>query len=242
MTSSVPPQVFDDGLTLEVSKDADALAARCAKWIAAILATASVDHERCVVAISGGRSPWPMFRRLVNDPSVPWSQVHIVQVDERIAPLGHPDRNWTEAVDVFGTILPPEQLHAMPVEDGDLARACDRYAHLIESLTDEAGLCIAHLGLGADGHTASLFPNDPILNVDDRLVALTGEEHAGRRRMSLTYRGLSRSQHILWQIQGDEKSSVLARVLAADCSIPAARVRRDTAMMMVDAAAMGCEN
>ena len=242
MTSSRRSEVFDDGLTLEVMEDADAIAVRGANWIAATLTGASADHGRCVLAISGGRSPWPMFRRLANDPSVPWSQVHIVQIDERIAPLGHPDRNWTEAIGVFGSVLPQDQLHAMPVEDDDLDAACVRYAHVIESLAGNAGLCIAHLGLGADGHTASLFPDDSILDVHNRTVALTGAVHAGRRRMSLTHLGLSQFEHVLWQVQGAEKSDMLARLLAGDTSIPAARVRRDTALVMADAASTGQAN
>jgi 6-phosphogluconolactonase len=239
MTSSIWPEVFDDGLTLDVMPDADALTARCASWIAATLTAASDNHARCVLAISGGRSPWPMFRRLASDSSVPWSQVHIVQVDERIAPLGHADRNWTQAAEVFGAVLPPEQLHPMPVEDEDLVSACGRYAELIQSLADDAALCIAHLGLGADGHTASLFPNDSILDVNDQVVALTARLHGGRRRMSLTYRGLSQFSHVFWHIQGAEKSDMLSQLLAAHNSIPATKVRRDTAHVMADDAAMG---
>jgi 6-phosphogluconolactonase len=233
--------VLDDGMTIEVLPDADAIALRGASWIAGTLVNAVASRKRCVLAISGGRSPWPMFRRLVMDPSVPWERVHIMQVDERIAPDRDVDRNWTQAALVFGGVVPDGNLHPMPVGDEDLESACDRYAALLEKLTGGDGLCIAHLGLGPDGHTASLIPDDPILDVQDRLVALTSREHAGRRRMSMTFRVLAQASHILWQVSGGGKAVMLKRLIAGDEGIPAARVRRDTALVLADAAAMGSQ-
>ncbi|MDP6310526.1 MAG: 6-phosphogluconolactonase [Phycisphaerales bacterium] len=239
MTPLPGSRVLDDGMTIEVLPDADAIALRGAGWIAGTLVHAVASRKRCVLAISGGCSPWPMFRRLVMDSSVPWERVHIMQVDERIAPDGDVDRNWTQAARVFGGVVPDGNLHPMPVGDEDLESACDRYAALLEKLTSGDGLCIAHLGLGPDGHTASLFPCDLILEVQDRSVALTSHEHAGRRRMSLTYRVLAHARHLLWQVQGAGKMAMLSRLIEGDGSIPAARVRRDTSLVLADAAAMG---
>jgi 6-phosphogluconolactonase len=228
-------------MMIEVLPDADAIALRGASWIAGTLTSAAALRPRCVLAVSGGRSPWPMFRRLVMDPSVPWERVHIMQVDERIAPDGDVDRNWSQAALVFGGVVPDDNLHPMPVGDEDLESACDRYAVLLEKLTGGDGLCIAHLGLGPDGHTASLFPCDSILDVEDRSVALTSHEHAGRRRMSMTYRALAHAQHLLWQVQGTDKVAMLSSLIAGDEGIPAARVRRDTALVLADSAAMGSQ-
>lgn len=239
MTPLPGSRVLADGLTLEILQDADAVAIRAASWIAGTLIRVGSSHARCVLAISGGRSPWPMFRRLAEDTAVPWERVHLMQVDERVAPGGHPDRNWTEAARTFGPVVPAANLHPMPVEESDLESACDRYAALLDELTAGHGPCIAHLGLGPDGHTASLFPFDPILDVQDRTVAMTANQHGGRRRMSLTYRGLANAHRLLWQVQGADKAAMLARLVGGDEGIPAARVRRDTALVMADVAAFG---
>jgi 6-phosphogluconolactonase len=241
MTPLSGSRVLEDGMTIEVLQDASAIAIRGSSWIASTLTSAAASRPRCVLAVSGGRSPWPMFRRLACDPSVPWDRVHIVQVDERIAAEGDADRNWTEAIRVFGSVVPAENLHPMPVEDQDFDSACNRYASMLTRLTGDRGLCIAHLGLGPDGHTASLFPGDPILDVQDRLVALTSQEYAGRRRMSMTFRVLAQASHILWQVSGGGKRVMLKRLIAGDEGIPAARVRRDTALVLADSAAMGSQ-
>lgn len=228
-------------MTIEVLQDAEAIAIRGASWVAGTLIRVAASRPRCVLAISGGRSPWPMFRRLAMDPAVPWDRVHILQVDERIAPDGDVDRNWTETQHVFGSVVPSENLHPMPVQSEDLEAAGEQYATLLDELTGGRGLCVAHLGLGADGHTASLFPDDSILDVQARSVAVTSRPHAGRRRMSLTFPALSRAHHLLWQIQGSDKAIMLGRLIDGDVGIPAGRVRRDTALVLADAAAMGIE-
>jgi 6-phosphogluconolactonase len=179
-----------------------------------------------------------MLRDLAGE-QVPWEAVHLVQVDERVAPAGHPDRNLTHLRDSLLTRVPlrPEQIHAMPVEAPDLTAAAESYA---QSLRDLAGsppvLDLVHLGLGPDGHTASLVPGDPVLNVTDADVALTGA-YQGRRRMTLTYPILNRSRHILWLVTGGDKAGPLARLRGADSSIPAGRVRQDHGRVLADRAA-----
>jgi len=242
MTPLSGSRTLADGLTLEILQDTHTIELRAASWIAGTLIRVASSQSRCVLAISGGRSPWPMFGRLAEDPAVPWDRVHIMQVDERVAPEGHPDRNWTEAARTFGPVVPASNLHPMPVEARDLEAACDRYARLLEKLTAGHGLCIAHLGLGTDGHTASLFPTDSILEVRNRAVAITGNEHGGRRRMSLTFPALANAHRLLWQVQGASKAEMLARLLAGDERIPAGRVRRDTALVIADVAASSSED
>jgi 6-phosphogluconolactonase len=229
--------VFEDGLRLEVLQDAEAVADRGAEWLADRLAGLIEANGFAVLAISGGRSPWPMFRRLVSNESITWKDVHIVQVDERVAPAGDADRNWTMASEVFGGVVPQHNLHPMPVEDESLDLAANLYADLLGSLTKGSGIGIVHLGLGADGHTASLFPGDDVLHVQNRAVAVTDQPHMGRRRMTLTLPAIDCAQHVLWQVVGSDKSLMLKKLVDQDRSIPATAVRRGMAMILADVAA-----
>jgi 6-phosphogluconolactonase len=179
-----------------------------------------------------------MLRALANE-KVPWESVHVVQVDERVAPAGDADRNLSHLRESLLKQAPlrPDQIHAMPVEASDLEAAAKRYAL---SLREIAGtppvLDLAHLGLGPDGHTASLVPGDPVLNVTDSDVALTGV-YQERRRMTLTYPMLNRSRRILWLVTGSDKVAALARLRDGDASIPAGRIKRDQALVLADRAA-----
>jgi 6-phosphogluconolactonase len=177
--------------------------------------------------------------RALADEKVPWDNVHLFQVDERMAPAGHPDRNFTHLHEALLTrvVLRREQIHAMPVDEPDLEAAADRYARLLVEIAGAPPvLDLVHLGLGPDGHTASLVPGDSDLEVADRDVALTGV-YQGRRRMTLTYPVINRSRRILWVVTGKEKAAPLARLLDADRSIPAGRVRQDQGLVLADRAA-----
>jgi 6-phosphogluconolactonase len=192
------------------------------------------------MAVSGGHTPWLMLRGLASE-DVPWESVHLVQVDERVAPAGHPDRNLTHLRESLleHAPLPPGQLHAMPVELPDLAAAATRYALTLREIAGSPPvLDLVHLGLGPDGHTASLVPADPVLDVTDSDVAPTGV-YQGRRRMTLTYPILNRSRRVMWLVTGREKAEMLGRLRAGDESIPAGRVRRDQALVLADRAAAG---
>jgi 6-phosphogluconolactonase len=180
-----------------------------------------------------------MLRHLAGE-KVPWEQLHLVQVDERIAPAGHPDRNLTHLRESLLTRvpLPPEQIHAMPVESPDLEAAARAYSKtLLEIAGSEPVLDLVHLGLVPDGHTASLVPGDPVLDVTDRDVALTGL-YQGRRRMTLTYPMINRSRHILWLVTGADKAGPLKRLRDVDATIPAGRVRHDQALVLADRVAV----
>src|SRR5262249_33831094 len=173
---------------------------------------------------------------------VPWDSVHVVQVDERVAPAGDPDRNLAHLRESLLVHAPlgPEQIHAMPVESPDLEAAAADYAKRLATLAGSPPVIdLAHLGLGPDGHTASLVPGDPVLDVADRDVALTGGVYQGRRRMTLTYPVLDRARRVLWLVTGSEKVGMLERLLAGDRSIPAGRVRREHALVLADGAAAG---
>jgi 6-phosphogluconolactonase len=227
-------------MKIEILADADTVARKAAALVAAEARTAAAARGRFLMAVSGGHTPWLMLRALASE-DVPWESVHVVQVDERVAPAGHPDRNLTHLRESLLEHAPlrPGQLHAMPVESPDLAEAATRYAHTLRELAGSPPvLDLVHLGLGPDGHTASLVPGDPVVDVTDADVALTGV-YQGRRRMTLTYSILNRSRRILWLVTGSEKVGMLGRLCAGDESIPAGRVRQDRALVLADRAAAG---
>jgi 6-phosphogluconolactonase len=228
---------------IEILPDAKVVARKAAEIIAAEARVAVAEHGRFIMAVSGGHTPWQMLRALASE-EVPWEGVHVVQVDERVAPAGDPDRNLTHLRESLLEHAPlrPEQLHAMPVESPDLDAAAKRYAMTLREIAGSpAVLDLAHLGLGPDGHTASLIPGDPVLDVTDVDVALTGV-YQDRRRMTLTYPMLNRSRRILWLVTGSDKVDALTRLRDGDLSIPAGRIQKDQAMVLADRAAAHVES
>jgi len=229
-------------MRMEVLSDAEAVAKKAAAVIAKKARAAVAARGRFLMAVSGGNTPWSMLRALA-DEAVLWEAVHVVQVDERVAPSGHRDRNLTHLREALLEHAPlrEEQIYPMPVEASDLETAAAAYS---QTLRDIAGtppvLDLAHLGLGPDGHTASLVPGDPVLKVVGRDVAIT-EVYQGRTRMTLTYPLLNRSQNILWVVTGTEKVLMLKRLLEGDVSISAGGIRRDSALIIADRAAAGEE-
>lgn len=217
-------------LRVEILSDPEAVAERGAEYVAERARAAVDEHGRFTLAVSGGRTPWAMFAHLTG--KMPWEKVTIYQVDERVAPEGDPDRNLTQ----LRASLPPggaADVRAMPVEAHDLEAAAADYAAALPAALD-----LVHLGLGPDGHTASLVPGDPVLDVLDRDVAVTGPYQA-RRRMTLTYPTLNRACQILWLVTGEDKVDALARLRAGDTSIPGGRVSSANALVIADAAAAG---
>jgi len=215
---------------LEVLEDPAAVHSRGADLIAEAAREAVSERGGFALAASGGRDPWEMYGQL-EDRELPWGSTAIFQVDERIAPPGSDQRNLTHliaslSIGAQGSIKP------MPVNDPDPEAAADRYA---ESLPE--ALDLAHLGLGPDGHTASLVPGDPVLEVTDKRVAVTSGEYQGVRRMTLTLPELARTRRLLWIITGEEKREPLGRLLAGDRSIPAGRVNSQDSLILADRAA-----
>ncbi|HSE15194.1 MAG TPA: 6-phosphogluconolactonase [Candidatus Deferrimicrobium sp.] len=224
----------------EVLPDAGAVAIRAAERIARVAREAVKERGRCALAFSGGATPWRAFRALAGE-DVPWSLVHLFQVDERVAPPGDPERNYTHMKEALSDriAIPSANIHPMPMEEEDLDEAARRYEAI---LRDVAGtppvLDLVQLGLGEDGHTASLFPGDPALRAVDTEVVVTGL-YKGRRRMSLTFPAINRARRILWLITGGGKTAVLERLRAGDRSIPAGHVRSDRVVLLSDTAAAG---
>jgi 6-phosphogluconolactonase len=225
-------------MEIEILDDAEAVAQRAARVIADAAWDAITTRGLFVMAISGGHTPWIMLRDL-SAMGIPWRAVHIVQVDERVAPEGHADRNLThlrESLMNHGR-MPSDQLYAMPVESADLDAAAGFYAQTLGRIAGAPPvLDLVHLGLGPDGHTASLVPDDAVLEVQDRDVALSGP-YQGRRRMTLTYPVLNRARRVLWVVTGAEKAAMVNRLLDGDQSIPAGRIDSDHALLLADCAA-----
>jgi 6-phosphogluconolactonase len=225
-------------MKIEIFPDADAVAQAAAKFIAAEARNAVSIRGQFTFAVSGGKTPWQMLRALANE-SVPWAGVHIFQVDERVAPAGDADRNLTHLRESLLSHAPlrEEQIHAMPVNETDLEAAAASYARTLQQFAGSPPvLDLVHLGLGADGHTASLVPGDPVLEVAYRDVAMTGI-YQKRRRMTLTYPLLKRTRKILWVVTGTEKAEMLVRLRRGDGLIPAGHLGREQDLALADSAA-----
>lgn len=220
-------------IELEVAGDERAAARRAAELIAAAGAAAAAERNVFELAMSGGRSPWAMLAILGELEEMPWDRTELFQVDERVASPGSQDRNLTHMV--LGLSMEHQlTLRPMPVTQRDLDGAAREYE---TSLPDRFDLI--HLGLGPDGHTASLVPGDPVLAVRDRRVAMTGGSCQGHPRMTVTYPELESARRILWLVTGPDKREPLQQLLAGDESIPAGRVRNEAMVVVADEAAAG---
>jgi 6-phosphogluconolactonase len=227
-------------MEIKILASAESVAREGATIIAAAARAAVAARGRFILAVSGGNTPWLMLRDLARE-DIPWNGVHVAQVDERVAPAGHPDRSLTHLRENLLERAPlhPEQVYAMPVEASDLEAAASRYAQTLRGIAGSPPVFdLVHLGLGPDGHTASLVPGDAVLEVTDADVAPTGV-YQGRQRMTLTYPMINRSRRILWLVTGNDKVGMLTRLRDGDGSIPAGRVAQDNALVIADRAAVG---
>ncbi|MCC7325888.1 MAG: 6-phosphogluconolactonase [Burkholderiales bacterium] len=227
-------------MQVDILANDDAVAESAARFIAAQAAAAIAARGRFTLAVSGGRTPWQMLRALASE-SVDWTNVHVFQVDERVAPPGDPDRNLTHIRDSLLTrvAIPRANVHPMPVEATDLADAAARYAQTLATIAGTPPMLdLVHLGLGADGHTASLVPGDPVLEENFLDVSVT-QPYLGHRRMTLTYPVLDRARCVLFVVTGSEKVGALRLLRAGDRHIPAARVTGERTTIIADAAAAG---
>ncbi len=215
---------------LEVAPDPAAVAKRAAAYVTELARTAVGAHGRFTFAVSGGHTPWAMFAELAQE-NVPWADVELFQVDERVVPDGDPDRNLAHLRASIGDA--PARVHPMPVTEPDLEAAAAGYSTVLPQQFD-----LVHLGLGPDGHTASLVPGDPVLGVTHELVALT-EPYQGHRRMTLTYPALARADQLLWLVTGEDKRDALAKLLGGDKTIPAGRVLATRSLVLADEQAAG---
>ena len=225
---------------MEILSDPEVVAQEAAARIAAEARAAVAERGVFVMAVSGGHTPWVMLRALAGE-DVPWAKVYVTEVDERVAPAGDPDRNLTHLRESLLQHAPllPEQIYAMPVESSDLQSAAVQYAAVLAKIAGSPPvLDLVHLGLGPDGHTASLVPGDPVLEINNADIGVTGI-YQGRRRMTMTFPIINRARQVLWLITGEEKVGMLARLREGDRSIPAGRVDQERALVLADRAATG---
>lgn len=217
---------------IEVAKDLEALAHQAARWITDL---AGNSHGRFAVCLSGGSTPRRLYRLLAESPfrdALPWECVHWFWGDERFVPWDHEDSNYgmVRAAMLARAPAPAQNIH--PIETtgapADAARAYERVLksyYGAETLEPARPLFdVQLLGLGPDGHTASLFPGTSVLGEHHRWVA----EVVGAKpevRITLTYPALESSRHTAFLVAGADKRGMLARALAGDQALPAARLR-----------------
>lgn len=215
---------------LHVYESADEVAKAAATYVAQRMGALAERELPFTFALSGGKSPWLMFDELANE-DVAWEKVRIFQVDERVVPEDDDLRNLKHLrSSLHGT---DAVIEPMDVNSDDLEAATQRYAVALPERFD-----LVHLGLGPDGHCASLIPGDPVLEITDRLVALSGP-YQDSIRMTLTYPALARADQLLWLVTGEDKRDALAKLLQHDPSIPAGRVVASASLIIADRAAMG---
>lgn len=220
-------------IELEVAGDERAASRRAAELIAGAGAEAATARGRFAFAMSGGRSPWAMLAILGGLEQMPWGATELFQVDERVAAPGDEARNLTHMV--LGLSMDHQaSLRPMPVTQRDLETAARDYEAQLPDRFD-----LIHLGLGPDGHTASLVPGDPVLDIADRRVAMTESAYQDHHRMTLTYPALNEARRIVWLVTGPDKVEALQKLLAGDESIPAGRVHNDNIILVADEAAAG---
>ena len=222
-------------ISLEVRPDAMAVACRAAAIIAERGRAAVTERGRFLLALSGGKTPSRMFPMLADEP-MPWTDTHVFQVDERVAPAGDSARNLIPLQKNFlkSGVLPEANLHAMPVQQADLTAAAAQYAAELYGIAANPPVFdLIHLGLGSDGHTASLAPAAPALDIRDEDVVVT-DVYAGWQRMTFTYRVLDNARLVLWIVTGADKATRLAQLMAGDVRIPAGRVRANNMIVLAD--------
>jgi 6-phosphogluconolactonase len=225
-------------MKIQVLADAAAVAKAGAAVLAEAARAAVTARGVCTMALSGGRTPWVMLRALEEE-DLPWQQVKILQADERVAPPDSPDRNLMHLRETLlaRVPLPPDNLYPMPVEASDLSAAAAAYARTLEAVAGNPPvLDLIHLGLGPDGHTASLVPGDPVLEVANAWVGTTGA-YQQHQRMTLTYPVLNRARAILFVVTGEEKADALSRLCRRDPTIPAGRIENANVTVLADRAA-----
>lgn len=223
--------------TLKVLDTPENVASAAAVYIGELAQHCISERGRFSIALSGGTTPWQMLRSLSGQ-AHDWDRWHVFQVDERVAPADDESRNLLQIrknfTDKTGTGI---RLHAMAVEAPNLDAAADRYSSELQAHCGHPPvLDLVQLGMGADGHTASLVPGDPVLDVEHADVAISAT-YQGCRRMTLTYPVINRARHVAWLITGGGKTPALRQMLQQDTSIPAARVSQEHAVVFADNAA-----
>ena len=225
-------------MTLEIFNNSDEVAEKAAQYIEEKMRTAILTKGSFTMAISGGKTPWQMLK-ILSKAKLRWEKVFLFQVDERVAPDGNEERNLTQlfkSIEGSG-IMTRINVFPMHVISENLAEETKAYSEVIQRVTENGELDLIHLGMGADGHTASLIPGDSVCEVADADIAMTADPYQGRMRMTITYPLINRAKEVLWLVTGEEKAEMLQRLLQQDPSIPAGKVNPTNATIFADQAA-----
>lgn len=222
-----------------VAEDAAALARLAAEWLAGEVALACVLRGQCSLALAGGSTPQPVYEALAEAPlrdTVPWDRLRVYFGDERAVPPDHPESNYRMVrAALLGRVpLPPASIHRMEAEASDLEGAADRYATLLPDTLD-----VLVLGVGSDGHTASLFPGSPALGEARRKVVPVAAPASPARRLTITPPVVARARRVVVLAAGPDKAKAVARALQAAGSVDEtpARLARDGVWFLDRAAA-----
>ena len=200
-----------------------------AAWAALV-----VEAAPRTIALSGGGTAAACYRALAGRAEeVAWSEVTVLFGDERWVPAGDPDSNERLAREALLDHVHPAAVRSMASAAAELEDAADAYAAVVASL---APLDVIHLGLGEDGHTASLFPGSPALEEHLALVVATGDDLHPHRRLTLTYPGIATGRLVVVTVAGSDKAPAWARLCAGE-DVPAARIGAEQVVWLVDPAA-----
>lgn len=215
-----------EGKELIMCRDAGELSQRAAELFVALAKEAVAATGRFTVALSGGSTPKALFSLLVSDwflPRVAWSKVYLFWGDERCVPPDHPDSNYgvARAAMLDKAPIPPQNVFPMPTESEDAERIAAEYQ---QTLREFFGLAeggqprfdLILLGMGEDGHTASLFPGTPALEETERLVTAHYVEKLRAHRITLTIATINQAASIVFLISGTSKASALREVLEGE--------------------------
>ena len=227
-----------------VAQDAEAAAKYVATLCRDALRDATAARGSGSLCLAGGATPTRLYEQLAAGAShdeVPWGDVEFFFSDERDVPPDHAESNYRMARQLLLDRLPAraDRVHPMCIDPDDPeASARDYERTLAEHVAADADgvpmLDFVLLGIGADGHTASLFPDSPMLDAGDRWVMTTAVPHFGRRRMSLTLRLLNAARHVVMLVTGAEKSAIVRDVLGGHRDdLPAALVAPATGKLTV---------
>ena len=220
-------------MQVRVSATAEGAAEDAAAYVAARAVEAIEERGRFVWAVSGGSTPGAFLAALALHDRVDWANTHLFQVDERIAATGSDDRNDTMIRDRFVTARPDANYHPMPVVAASLGAALVDHLTDLERLAGEpARLDLVQLGLGGDGHTASLIPGDPVLEAAGDL-ATTGL-YNGTRRVTMTAPLLNRARERLFLVTGAGKDEALGQLAERDPNIPGSLISDADTVLVTD--------
>lgn len=209
---------------LEILSDKPALVQRALTLVVEAIHSAIADHDYCTLALAGGSTPKPLYSGLAEQ-DLPWEKLYIFWGDERYVPLDHPDSNggMAKAAWLDRVPIPPDHLLYAPTLEGDPAVSARQYEAMVKSIfgglqglgpSQVPRFDLILLGMGDDGHTASLFPHTEALKVNDRLITVGYK--GNNPRLTFTAPLINHSHRVMFLVAGADKQAALAQVFAAD--------------------------